>query len=258
MTHRWAFLDHPGPIPFAHRGGASEHPENTMAAFGAAVALGYRYLETDVHVTADGVVVAFHDDVLDRVTDRTGPIAMLPWAEVRRARVGPPVDGSSDQGVPPLEDVLGTWPEVRVNIDAKQDRSVAPLVEVLRRTQAFDRVCVAAFSDRRLARFRRLTGGQVCTSMGPAEIARVRVASLTGRTGPIVAACAQVPVRYGGIRIVDPPFVAAAHRRGVQVHVWTVDEPAEMERLLDLGVDGIMTDRPALLKKVLEQRGQWA
>ncbi len=93
--------------------------------------------------------------------------------------------------------------------------------------------------------------------MGPAEIARVRLASLSRRTGPIVAACAQVPVRYGGVRIVDPLFVAAAHRRGVQVHVWTVDDPVEMERLLDLGVDGIMTDRPALLKKVLEQRGQW-
>ena len=258
MTHRWAFLDHPGPIPFAHRGGAGEHAENTMAAFGAAVAMGYRYLETDVHVTADGVVVAFHDDVLDRVTDSTGRIAVLPWAEVSRARVGPGADGPGDHGIPRLEDVLGAWPDVRVNIDAKHDRSVAPLVEVLRRTQAFDRVCVAAFSDRRLARFRRLTGGQVCTSMGPAEIARVRVASLSGRAGPVVAPCAQVPVRYGGIRIVDPRFVSAAHRRGVQVHVWTVDEPDEMERLLDLGVDGIMTDRPALLKKVLEQRGQWA
>jgi glycerophosphoryl diester phosphodiesterase len=269
MTHRWPFLDHPGPIPFAHRGGAGEHPENTMAAFGAAVALGYRYLETDVHATSDGVVVAFHDDVLDRVTDRTGRIADLPWREVSRARVGDGDGGgvgssdgggvgSSDRAIPRLEDVLGAWPHVRVNIDAKHDRSVASLVEVLRRTQAFDRVCVAAFSDRRLARVRRLTGGQVCTSMSPSEIARVRLASLSGRAGPIVAACAQVPVRYGGIRIVDPRFVAAAHGRGVQVHVWTVDDPVEMERLLDLGVDGIMTDRPALLKKVLEQRGQWA
>ena len=256
MSHRWAFLDHPGPIAFAHRGGAGEHPENTMAAFAAAVALGYRYLETDVHATADGVVVAFHDDVLDRVTDRRGRIADLPWAEVSRARVAPG-DGSSEQGIPRLEDVLEAWPDVRVNIDAKHDRSVPPLVEVLRRMQSFDRVCVAAFSDRRLARFRRLTGGQVCTSMGPAEIARLRVASLSGRAGPVAAPCAQVPVRYSGIRIVDPRFVTAAHRRGVHVHVWTVDDPVEMERLLDLGVDGIMTDRPALLKKVLERRGQW-
>jgi glycerophosphoryl diester phosphodiesterase len=258
MAHRWTFLDHPGPIPFAHRGGAGEHPENTMAAFGAAVALGYRYLETDVHATSDGVVVAFHDAALDRVTDRRGRIADLPWSDVRRARVGADADGDRDYGIPRLEDVLGAWPDVRVNIDAKHGRSVAPLVEVLRRTQSFDRVCVAAFSDRRLARFRRLTGGQVCTSMGPAEIAGVRLASLNGRSGPVLAACAQVPVRYGGLRIVDRRFVAAAHRGDVPVHVWTVDDPVEMERLLDLGVDGIMTDRPQVLKKVLERRGQWA
>ena len=255
MAHRWAYLDHPGPIPFAHRGGASEHPENTMAAFESAVAMGYRYLETDVHATADGVVVAFHDHVLDRVTDRTGRIADLPWSAVNRARVG----GRDDQGVPRLEDVLGTWSQVRVNIDAKSDAAVAPLIEVLRHTEAFDRVCVAAFSDRRLARFRRLTGGQVCTSMGPGEIARLRLASWGGvnGAGPIGGACAQVPVRYGRVRVVDGRFLAAAHRAGLPVHVWTIDDPVEMNLLLDLGVDGIMTDRPAVLKEELQRRGRW-
>jgi glycerophosphoryl diester phosphodiesterase len=251
---RWAFLDHDGPLAFAHRGGACEFPENTMAAFDHAVRLGYRYLETDVHVTADGVVVAFHDDVLDRVTDRSGVIAQLPWADVRRARVG----DTGDERVPLLEEVLATWPDVFVNIDPKHDASVGPLVEVLRRTQSFDRVCVSAFSDRRLARFRRLTGGQVCTGMGPGEIARLRVASVGHLpAGPIAAACVQVPVWYGRVRVVDASFVAAAHRRGLPVHVWTIDDPAEMERLLDLGVDGIMTDRPAVLKDVLVRRGQW-
>jgi len=255
MAHRWAYLDHPGPIPFAHRGGASENSENTMAAFESAVAMGYRYLETDVHATADGVVVAFHDDVLDRVTDRTGRIEDLPWSAVSRARVG----GRDGHGVPRLEDVLATWPHVRVNIDAKTDTAVAPLVEVLRHAQAFDRVCVAAFSDRRLGRFRRLTGGQVCTSLGPGEVARLRVASWGGVTGlgPIVGACAQVPVRYGRVRLVDRRFLAAAHRLGLHVHVWTVDDAVEMKLLLDLGVDGIMTDRPAVLKEVLQERGRW-
>jgi glycerophosphoryl diester phosphodiesterase len=249
MTYRWAYLDHPGPIPFAHRGGASEHPENTMAAFESAVAMGYRYLETDVHVTADGVVVAFHDGGLDRVTDRTGRIAELPWSAVRRARVG----GRDDQGVPRLEDVLGTWPHVRMNIDAKSDAAVAPLVEVLRHTQAFDRVCVAAFSDRRIARFRRLTGNQVCTAMGPGEIAGLRLGGVT--VGP--AGCVQAPVNYGRIPVVDRRFIAAAHRHGRPVHVWTIDDAEEMERLLELGVDGIMSDRPAVLRQVLERRGQW-
>jgi glycerophosphoryl diester phosphodiesterase len=253
MRHRWAFLDHPAPIPFAHRGGAGEHPENTMAAFEAAVALGYRYLETDVHLTADGVLVAFHDDVLDRVTDGKGRIADLAWSEVSRARVGE----GRDHGVPRLDDVLGAWPDVRVNIDAKHDASVSPLVEVLRRTRSFDRVCVGAFSDRRLARFRRLTGLQVCTSLGPNEIARIRLATWSGVSGPIAGACAQVPIWYGRVRVVDRRFLTAAHRRGLPVHVWTVDEGVEMNLLLDMGVNGLMTDRPSVLKEVLEHRGQW-
>lgn len=246
---RWAFLDQPGPIAFAHRGGASEVPENTMAAFEHAVGLGYRYLETDVHVTADGVLVAFHDHVLDRMTDRSGAISRLPWTEVRQARVG-----GTDQAVPLLEDILGTWPDVRVNIDPKHDGSVGPLVDVLRRAQAYDRVCVAAFSDRRLARFRRMTGHQVCTGMGPAEIAGLRLAGLAAGG----AGCVQVPTVYGRIPVADRRFVAAAHRHGLPVHVWTIDEPDEMEQLLDLGVDGLMSDRPAVLKEVLERRGQWA
>jgi glycerophosphoryl diester phosphodiesterase len=250
VAPHWPFLDHPGPLAFAHRGGAGEWPENTMPAFENAVSLGYRYLETDVHATADGVLVAFHDDHLDRVTDRSGLIGALPWSEVRRARVG-------GEAIPLLEDLLGTWPEVRVNIDPKHDRAVDPLVAVIERTAAHDRVCVAAFSDARLARFRRLTAKRVCTGTGPREIARVRIAAYgvpTGRTG---AACMQVPVRHGRVVLVDRRVLAAAHRRDLPVHVWTIDDPVEMDRLLDLGVDGIMTDRPAVLKEVLQRRGQW-
>jgi len=167
----WAYLDNSGPIPFAHRGGASEHPENTLAAFQSAVDLGYRYLETDVHVTADGVLLAFHDETLDRVTDRQGRIRDLPWSVVREARV----DGQ--EPIPLLEEILGEWPEARVNIDVKHETSVEPLVETLRRTNSFDRVCVAAFSDGRLSRVRRLTGLRVCTALGPREIGQLRIAS---------------------------------------------------------------------------------
>jgi glycerophosphoryl diester phosphodiesterase len=248
----WAYLDHPGPIPFAHRGGASEHPENTLAAFQAAVDLGYRYLETDVHVTADGVLLAFHDETLDRVTDRQGRIRDLPWSVVREARV----DGQ--EPIPLLEEILGEWPEARVNIDVKHETSVEPLVETLRRTNSFDRVGVAAFSDGRLSKVRRLTGLHVCTALGPREISQLRIASFGWPAGTIGGACVQVPPRIGGRcrRIAGPR--GCAHRRGLDVHVWTIDHATEMERLLDLGVDGIMTDRPAILKNVLERRGQWA
>lgn len=251
---RFPYLDHPGPIPFAHRGGAGEHPENTMPAFAAAVALGYRYLETDVHATADGVLVAFHDDALDRVTDAHGRIADLPWREVRRARV------AGREPIPLLEDLLGTFPEQRVNIDPKAASAVDPLARVLARCRAVDRVCVGSFSESRLTRLRRLAGPALCTSLGPAATLRLW---LGARGVPLVdqalpGACLQVPPVLRGVTLVDERFVARAHRRGLPVHVWTVDEPGAMHRLLDMGVDGIMTDRPGVLKAVLRERGDWA
>jgi glycerophosphoryl diester phosphodiesterase len=248
----WPFLDWPGPLPFAHRGGASEAPENTMPAFAHAVGLGYRYVETDVHATADGVLVAFHDDRLDRVTDGHGVIAELPWSRVKEARV----DGR--EPIPLLEDLLGTWPELRVNIDPKHDDAVDPLADVLLRTGAVDRVCIGAFSDKRIDRVVAKVGGALCHSMGPRQVAQLAAASqgLPG-AGRLRAPCTQVPVAQGRVPLVTPRFVRSAHARGVQVHVWTIDDRAEMERLLDLGVDGIMTDRPAVLRDVLEARGQW-
>jgi glycerophosphoryl diester phosphodiesterase len=247
----WPFLDHPGPLAFAHRGGAGDWPENTMPAFEHAVALGYRYLETDVHVTADGVLLAFHDDRLDRVTDRTGAIAALPYAEVAKARV----DGR--EPIPLLEDLLGSFPDARVNIDPKDDRSVEPLIEVLRRTGAVGRVCIGSFSDDRLRRMRLRLGADLCTSLGPRAVARLRLDAVSGRVHPTPAGCVQIPERVRSVSVVNAAVVRAAHRAGLQVHVWTVDDPADMHRLLDLGVDGIMTDRPGVLKEVLQARGQW-
>lgn len=248
----YPFLDWPGPIPFAHRGGASEVPENTLPAFEHAVRLGYRYVETDVHVTADGVLLAFHDDRLDRVTDATGAIADLPWATVQTALV----DGR--EPIPAFEDLLGTFPDLRVNVDPKHDAAVEPLAEAIRRTGAVHRICVGAFSDRRLARLQSLLGTELCTSMGPRQIARLVAAScgLPGGGG-LRAPAAQVPTHRGRVPIVTSGLVAAAHSRGIQVHVWTIDDPVEMERLLELGVDGIMTDRPQVLKDVLLARGEW-
>ncbi len=218
-----------------------------MRAFAGAIARGFRYLETDVHATADGVLLAFHDDRLDRVADRPGLVAELPYAEVAKARVG-------GEPVPLLEELLGTWPDVRVNIDIKAPAAIGPLVEVLNRTGARDRVCVGSFSQARLTRFRRLTHGRICTSLGPWEVAALRAGSyLPGGPALVRGAVAQVPVAQGRLRIVDRRFVDAAHRRGVDVHVWTVNEADEMTRLLDLGVDGLVSDYPSVLAGVLGQ-----
>lgn len=241
------FLEWDGPLAFAHRGGASDVPENTMPAFQYAVDLGYRYVETDVQVTADGVVVAFHDNDLRRTTGRVGRISDLPWSEVRSALV------NGEAPIPTLEDLLGTWPDLRVNIDCKSDAAAPGLIAALRRTASLDRVLVGAFNDLRLRRLRAALGPGLCTSMGPGAVAALRY----GRTTTFSAQAAQVPVRQGRLTVVDQRFVDRAHRLGIQVHVWIVDDAPEMERLLDLGVDGLMTDRPAVLRSVLEQRSHW-
>jgi glycerophosphoryl diester phosphodiesterase len=222
-----------------------------MAAFEAAVALGYRYLETDAHATSDGVLIAFHDDDLDRLTDRAGTIGDLAYADVRAARV------RERSEIPLLEDLLTAWPDVRVNIDPKHDAAVGPLVDLIERTGTVDRVCIGAFSDRRLARIRQALGPRVCTSMGPRQVARLVAASRGLPAGAFSAACVQVPVRRGPVPLVTERFLAAAHDRGLQVHVWTVNDGDEINRLLDLGVDGIMTDRTDVLRSVLESRGEW-
>ena len=258
------FLAQPVPIAIAHRGGAEEAPENTLEAFGAAVALGYRYLETDAHVTRDGAVVAFHNPRLDGITDRTGAIAALSIAEVEAADAGyvfSPDGGRSfpfrccGVRIPRLEELLLRWPRARVNIDPKADACVEPLVALIERIGAWDRVGIGAFSDRRLRRVRALGRGRACTSMGPRAVGVARVAALCGRMPRQGADCVQVPLRRGPIPIVTAGFVRAAHRANLPVHVWTVDDESTMHDLLDLGVDGIMTDRPRLLRDVLAARG---
>jgi glycerophosphoryl diester phosphodiesterase len=251
---RYAYLDGPVPIAMAHRGGAIEHLENTMPAFEACVAMGYRYLETDVRVTADGVLAVFHDPVLERVTDSAGRIDQLPWSVVARARIG------GREPIVRLEDLLDAWPDVRFNLDIKAAGVVAPLVRTIRRTRVGERICLASFSDARIAAARRLLGPTVCTALGPRGVAALRLASYRPRAAGLVrgqAGCAQVPLQLGGRALVDERFLAVAHDRGLQVHVWTVNTEQEATALLDLGVDGIMTDRPAMLRELLQKRGQW-
>jgi glycerophosphoryl diester phosphodiesterase len=258
---RFAFLDHPGPIAFAHRGGALEAFENSWSSFTHAHDLGYRYIETDVNASSDGVVLTLHDPYLDRVTERSGLVREMPWRELATVRLNGRGGG---EVIPRLDEVLAAWPEMRWNIDAKHDSAVEPLIETLRQAGAVERVCVTSFSDRRLSRIRRALGPELCTALGPAGVSSLRATSLlppalsTPASGPLGRfGAAQVPLRKGWMPLVDRRLVAAAHRAGLQVHVWTVDDETTMARLLDLGVDGIMTDRPRVLKNLLERRQAW-
>ncbi|MBB5490084.1 glycerophosphodiester phosphodiesterase [Nocardiopsis metallicus] len=260
MTH--AYLSSPVPVALAHRGGwltddqgvRRTELENTAVAFQHAVDLGYTYLETDVHATSDGVLMAFHDDTLGRTTDRDGAIRALPYREVARARV------AGKEPVPLLEDLLAAWPEARFNIDLKADGAVLPLLEVLRRTNAWDRVCVGSFDQDRLDRARHLYGPRVATSCGPVDVARLRLASLSPILRPAASrapVCAQIPLSHNGFPLLSRDVIRTAHRLGMQVHVWTINETEVMERLLDAGVDGIVTDNTAGLREVLRRRGRW-
>jgi glycerophosphoryl diester phosphodiesterase len=249
---RHPYLDHPGPIAFAHRGGAAGGLENTVAAFRHAAELGYRYMETDVHATSDGRLVAFHDATLDRVTDAGGRIADLPWSEVQHARV------AGTEPVPLFEELLETFPDVRWNVDMKADPALLPLMDLIERTRAWDRVCVGSFSEARVARAQRIAGPRLATSYGTRGVLGLRLRSI-GVPAAVrrSAVCAQVPETQSGVRVVDHRFVREAHARGLQVHVWTINEAKRMHALLDLGVDGIMTDHIETLRDVMKDRGIW-
>jgi glycerophosphoryl diester phosphodiesterase len=254
-----AVLDRPrSALAFAHRGGAY-HPEiegleNTLAAFKHAVALGYDYLETDVHVTRDGVLLAFHDAVLDRVTDRQGAIAAATYAEVQEASI------AGREQVPTLARLFDEFPDARFNIDIKSDGAVPALAEFVAAREAWDRVLVGSFSRRRLQLFRGLTNGRVPTSAHPLEVAAFRLLPsgwLAERVTRGRVAALQIPRRRGRLVVTTRGLVRRAHAAGKHVHVWTVDDPDEMRELLDLGVDGLFTDRTDVLKAVLAERGQW-
>lgn len=245
------YLDHPGPIAFAHRGGATSAPENTMAAFADAVELGYRYVETDVQVTSDGVLLAFHDDNLLRTCGVEGRISRMSFSQVSKCRV------EGREPIPRLEELLTAWPELRINIDCKSWEALEPLIEVLLDLDVLDRVCLGSFSDSRLRRIRDRLGESVCTSMGPREVARLMVASWTPRLNGPAGDVAQIPVRQGPIPVVTRRLMEMAKMRDLPVHVWTIDHPDEMHRLLDMGVHGIMTDDTRTLRQVFHERGKW-
>jgi glycerophosphoryl diester phosphodiesterase len=264
VAARRPFLQGPYPLAFAHRGGSLLWPENTMLAFRGAVEMGYRYLETDLHATRDGALVLIHDDTLERTTDGGGAVWEHTLAELKRFDAGyhfSPDGGRTypyrGQGVtvPTLEEVVEAFPEARLNVEIKQEQppAVAAVVDFIEKRGLHDRLLVASFRDRVVQEFRRRSGGYVATCAAQGEARRFWLATRLRleRLLRVPYDALQLPVRYGPRTVVDRRLVEAAHRCALHVHVWTVDEPEEMRRLLKLGVDGLMSDRPDLLLKVV-------
>lgn len=258
---RHPYLDGPHPRAYAHRGwhlGDLAGMENTLPAFHRAVAEGYSYLELDVRASSDGVAFVHHDGRLERTTDGVGAIGELPASAVSKVRV------RGRAPVPTLEQVLTELPDTRLTIELKADAVVDPVLELLERTDSWHRVCLGGFNHGWLTRARAGGGARLFTSMGQRDafVLRGRAWLATGRLSwlpgpPVVGQLAQLPRRYGALTVVDASLVRAAHASGREVHVWTVDDPVEMAALLDLGVDGILSDRPDVLREVLRDRGAW-
>ena len=245
----WSYLDGGRPFGFAHRGGSGGGPENTLAAFANAVELGYRYLETDVHRTADGVLVAFHDAELERVAGLPGAIGDHDWATLSA------VDLPGGHRIPTLDQLFEAFPDARFNIDPKADDAVDPLIEAVRAHGALGRVCIGSFSDDRIRRAREALGPELCTSPGPRGVLQVLAAAKLRRRWRPPYGCLQIPPSARGLRLDSPKLIRQVQALGLQVHFWTVNDADEMDRLLDAGADAIITDEVELLRDVLAARG---
>jgi glycerophosphoryl diester phosphodiesterase len=251
------FLRDTGRIAMAHRGFTSfRWPMNSMGAFHEAAKLGLRYIETDVRATRDGVAVIQHDRGLAPDSGVPGAVDQLYWRDVRKAHLG------AGESIPTLEELLTALPDMRINIDIKAASAIEPTVSVIERCNAHNRVLVTSLLDRRRRRALRLLSKQVASSAGMGTV----LALMASRTPANRAHawrilrdsdCAQLPARLGRVPVITPGLVRTLHDSGRQVHAWTIDDPDAMNSLLDIGVDGIITDRADLLRDVLIARGQW-
>lgn len=247
-----AYSSQSGPLAIAHRGGAGLAPENTLAAFERATALGFRYLETDVRLTRDGQLACFHDETLDRVTSARGPVRHHTMSELRRIGVG-------GEPIRTLSEVLEAFPEARFTVDLKESAAIVPLAQVLIRRRVGERVCVAGAWDQWLRRLKELVP-HAHTALGWRSLTTLIACARAGVRAPKwvrTAEFAHVPVSIGRVPVFVDRLVDTAHAHGIRVVVWTVDDPTLMDRLLDAGVDGIITDRPDVLRENWIRRGIW-
>lgn len=249
------YADGPGPLAVAHRGGAGLAAENTLEAFTRSYALGVRYLETDIRATSDGQLVAFHDATLDRATTERGRVRDRTLAELRRVHVR----GGGDS-VLGLDELFAAFPDACFTVDVKEPAVIEPLARLLRADGLAERVCLAAARGAWLRELAERTDGRVATALSwraLAQLASPRGQWSYRRWAFGSAAFAHVPLRLGRLPVFRHDLLQRAHGAGIRVLVWTVDDVPTMHRLLDDGVDGIMTDRPDLLREVLISRGQW-
>ena len=237
-----SYLDHPACSIFAHRGGSIESYENTIESFNYAVDLGCEYIETDVQLSSDGVPYIFHDDDLNRFIGKKLRFNDLNSNELNQIKL---FDRFS---IPTLKECMEAFPNTKFNIDLKTNEVMEPAMKYLHSINAHSRVCIASFSDQRLD-FVKKNYPKFCRSMGPSEILSLKLHSLGLKKFLPEADCVQIPIYKYGIKLATKKLIETAHRLNLKVHVWTINDAAKMDKLIDLGVDGIITDKPNLLKE---------
>jgi len=240
------------PLAFAHRGANMVAPENTFAAFRAALDMGFRILETDIQASRDGTLYAFHDKNAARLTGDARRFEALTDRQIDALRV------RRNHRVPKLGDLLEEFADAYFNLDAKTPAAAHLLAPLLTKASAQHRVCIGSFNDRRISQILRVLPETVCHSVGIANAVRFYLGAKVGLGQRIGAGCVQLPMTFKGLDLITPRAIGYAHANGLKVHVWTLNEPAEIDRALDMGVDGVMSDDCGALKKVLIKRGQWA
>jgi len=240
------YLNQSGVSISAHRGGSEEAPENTLESFSYAIGLGSSYIETDVQLSADGIPYIFHDDDLSRLLNMEVKFNSLHSDQIEKLKL------FESYQIPKLETALTQFPNALFQIDLKTDEVALPAMKVIENLNAFDRICIASFSSNRLQKVRKKFP-DTCLSMGPKEILKLLLASFGLYNKTIYGDCLQVPIYQYGIKLVTKRFVKYVQSKDLKIHVWTINDENTMRKLIDLGVDGIITDRPKLLKEVLSK-----
>ena len=238
-------------MAFAHRGGTEFAPENTYEAFSSAVSIGYKYLETDVHPNADNKLMAFHDSSVDRVTNYKGKICNFTSSELKKIKV------KGKFQIPFLEDLIESFSKSFFSIDMKSDQSVKPLIKLIKSMNAVDRVCFASFSQDRLDYVRDEFDNKCITSMGPREIIKTKISSIINFKHKIIPKISSLPISRYRIKLLNKRHINFLKSLNIKVIAWTINDVEAINKLIDLGVDGIMTDNISVLKKILIKKNIW-
>ena len=240
-----SYLNYSGVAVLAHRGGSLESYENTIESFHYSKNIGCKFIETDVQLSSDGIPYIFHDDTFLRLLGKNIIFNSLDSSEIDKLRL------FENHPIPKLDTVLKTFPDLYFQIDVKTDEVALPTLEVIKKNNAMNRVCIASFSSKRLQNV-YMQYPDICLSMGPNEVLKMLLSSFGLYRKPITGHCLQIPIYQYGIKLVTKRFVKFVHKKGLKICVWTINDETTFKNLIDIGVDGIITDKPKLLFETLE------